>query len=215
MTRPPPTWRDVDSVVKRVKEEIEEAEREEERLFYTHYLPEMERARAAGRFPNTFFALPPDWRRSSSAPKFKLARQRAAIEAAVKRGDGKLLADLIRPISLDDEMLVNQEVEGGLAPETWDVIAKIITGELDLRKIRGRGRRKKTAEERRAQNPVHDAEDEVPNVELILTRLYYPSRTKAAIRKRAIEVAAKLTGARPETLKRHMRRSKGDRRRLG
>jgi hypothetical protein len=214
MTRPSPTWRDVDSVVKRVEEEIEEEELEQQRLFYTHYLPEIERARAAGLIPNTFFALPPDWRRSSSAPK--LARQRAAIEAAVKRGDGKLLADLIRPISLvGDEMFVNQEIEVSLALETWDVIGKIITGELDLRKIRGRGRRKNTAEERRAQNPVHDAEDMVPYVELILARLYPSQQTKAAIRKRAIEVAAKLTGARLETLKKHLRRSKGDKRRLG
>jgi hypothetical protein len=208
----PPKWSDESAVAKRVAEEIKEAELEEERLWYTHYLPEIEKAYATGRIPPV--RLLHDWNKPHAPAPKPTAKERAAIEAVLKSGDVEILADLIRPESLGSELLaVNPAVEQGLSLATWYLLTQLVTGELDLRKIRGRGRPKLTADDRRAASPVHDAADVFSEIKDILTCLY-PEQDHRQLRDRAIAIAAQHKGVAPSTLAKYLGRPKKDRRRL-
>jgi hypothetical protein len=163
-----PRWSDESAVARLVDEEIERAELEEERLFYTHYAPQL--------------------------PGVPESRINASIErnavAAAFRGDIAELAGL-----LDPEHPYNKHrkvpIRSRLSPETWQIIIQFLTGARSLRsgRLKGeRGRPKLSADERRAMNPVHDAADEFYAIKNILKRLY-PKQPSDQIEYRAERIA--------------------------
>jgi hypothetical protein len=211
---PAPPWSDVDAVRRRVRDRIEELRLEVDRLAWTTHtgLPDDD----AGDDCWAVHALVmkeiyQDWPQGTD--------EAVAAEAA-ECGDLEPLANLLRPLGgmlefgIPDE--VNPAIEK-LSPETWMIIVQFLTGQRNLKtgKLKGkRGPRKKKEEERRRDNPVHNAADFVPAVTAILQRLY-PTKGKAEIKRRAIEVAAWLEyPTRPAMLERHLRRPPGDRRRI-
>jgi hypothetical protein len=102
-----------------------------------------------------------------------------------------------------------------MEPSTRKLMAEFMTGDRNPQTGRkaGRGRPKMTREERRKINPIHRAADEVAVLRQRLHQLY-PMQSAITVRKRAIDLAAKRTGAALETLRRHLRRPKNDRRRI-
>jgi hypothetical protein len=188
-----PRWNDEAAVTKQtelVKEELEAAAMDEEREFY--FLP---------------------WHTHPGVPVSEICAyaERNAVEAA-ERGRVGQLADLLRP---DNPMNRYPFVPGSpirslLSPTTWMLVADLLIG----RHKRKPGRPKMTAEERRAMNPIHDADDMFPAIVDIVRRLY-PKQTQADIRDRAMLIAARLTGVtKAETVKFHRSRAKNDRRRI-
>jgi hypothetical protein len=82
------------------------------------------------------------------------------------------------------------------------------------------GRPKMTLEERREQNPVHDAAALFPEVVIELQNAF-PEKTTAVIRDRALELTALFMGIKSkgkqsesEQLKNYLNRSRNDRRRI-
>jgi hypothetical protein len=71
-----------------------------------------------------------------------------------------------------------------------------------------------STDQRLAVNPVHRAADEVPVIAAIL-KISYPDKPKPVVARRAAEVAAARSGARLETLLKHLSRSQRDPRRVG
>ena len=124
-------------------------------------------------------------------------RERIAVDNAVKGGDFRSLASLL----LDRQPLTQA---------TLELIAKRLTGELK----RKRGRRRMTADRRRAHYPVHDAADLVPQVELILGNAY---PDQPGIRDRALYVIEQHTAGKVTVrmLEHYLGRAKGNRRRAG
>jgi hypothetical protein len=143
--------------------------------------------------------------------------EKDAVEAAL-RGDVEPLANLLRPAGMPEWGIpdkVNSNV-AKLSPATWELIVELLTGRRNPKtgKLKGeRGPRKKSAEERRSWNPIHDAEDYVAPIAAILSRLY-PDKRRAEIKSRASEIAARWRGAQLHALKKHLRRGPGDRRRV-
>jgi hypothetical protein len=143
--------------------------------------------------------------------------EKDAVEAAL-RGDVEPLANLLRPAGMPEWGIpdkVNSNV-AKLSPATWELIVELLTGRRNPKtgKLKGeRGPRKKSAEERRSWNPIHDAEDYVAPIAAILSRLY-PDKRRAEIKSRASEIAARWRGAQLHALKKHLRRGPRDRRRV-
>jgi hypothetical protein len=106
------------------------------------------------------------------------------------------------------------ELRRALPAEAYDLIAGDKVKRSAGGKVkRPRGRPRLTYEERRANNPVHNAADDVPIVRNILRRLY-PKQLKKQIDDRAVSVAAKLHKIKGKTLRYHLKRPKSDHRRL-
>jgi hypothetical protein len=107
------------------------------------------------------------------------------------------------------ELLLDRSIRASLQQSTFALIADILCG----RKRKPAHRPKQTEIERRANNPIHDAADEVPAVQRML-RAWYPEQTKNQIYDRALSVVARRHDMRSEALATHLKRSKTDRRRL-
>ena len=139
-----------------------------------------------------------------------------ACEAAL-RGDLMPLVNLLTPEIFADIGINLPNVKiPYLKPSTWTLVVEFLAGKRNLRtgRLRGEPGRPAMAEEmRRKHNPVHDAADELPVIAAILTRLYPAVATKA-VKERAIAIAARRKGARPEILTRHLSRPGSDRRRI-
>lgn len=137
-------------------------------------------------------------------------REREVVEEA-KRGNVAPLAEWIRGRLAP------------MAPATRALIAEFLTGARNLGNGKPKGTRgapKKTEEERRSLNPIHDANDQVPIIQGIL-REFYPDQTSSHLRDRALSFAASRKGVRSrqkgnetETLKYHRNRSRKDHRRI-
>jgi hypothetical protein len=131
--------------------------------------------------------------------------EKAAVQAALCGNIGLL------------NNLVQRSLEGRLSPDTCALVGEFFTGRRNPHtgKLKGeRGPRRKLPDERRATNPVHDATDAFPIILELLSHAY-SEQTRAALRDRALQIAAGLnfcTDA--EALNVHKSRSKNDRRRL-
>jgi hypothetical protein len=189
-----PRWSDESAISKLVAEEIEQAELEEERLFYSHYAPQIP-------------GVPVSW--------INAGIERDAVAAAL-RGDIAELAGLLNPEHPYNK-LRKIPIRSRLSPETWRLVVQFLTGERNLRsgRLKGeRGRPQMSSEERRAASPVHDAADEVLSIKIILHQLY-PDQDRGQINDRAIAIAARRGGTAPSTLSKYLNRPRRDRRRLG
>jgi hypothetical protein len=131
-----------------------------------------------------------------------------AVEAAEGGNYGPLakLLDSTHPLNHPE---INPPIRASLAPSTYALIANILSG----RRKKPAHRPKLTEIERRAINPIHGAADEVPKVERML-RAWYPEQTAKQIYDRALYVVSCRHKMKSETLATHLRRSKGDHRRL-
>jgi hypothetical protein len=116
------------------------------------------------------------------------------VVKAALRGDVASLAKLL----LDENWQ-------WLQPETRKLMRDVMLG----KPIRSVGRPKKTAEERSARTPIHRAAADANCLKSRLRELY-PAIPRAAVRERAMEIAAKRTGVSLEALRRQLRRSSKD-----
>jgi hypothetical protein len=140
--------------------------------------------------------------------------EEAAVAAAL-RGDLSLLVNMLAPHPGGPEDMVNPAIQY-VSPATWAIVCEFLTGERNLKtgRMRGEpGKPKMSGDQRRADNPVHRAADEVPIVAAVLKEAY-PDKPERMIAMRAAEVAAARNGARVETLLKHLRRPPGDPRRV-
>jgi hypothetical protein len=203
-----PRWIDEEAVAEFVAKEIAQDELDELYRLEEYKEPDIK--------------LPKGWRDAPMRPELGFAydigiSEWEAVEAAMC-GDVEPLAMLLRPFSgellgLPDE--VNPAIKR-LSPDAWEIIVQFLTGERNPKtgKLRGeRGPRKKSAEERRAESPVHGAAAEVDTIRAILRRSY-PDQHNSQIRDRAIEIAAQRNGVEASTLAKYLRRPRKDRRRL-
>jgi len=90
-----------------------------------------------------------------------------------------------------------------LAPATRTLINEFLERKRSLKTGKKGGAEKKSADERRAMNPVHNAAAEFPLIRNIL-RAAFPTQSRADIRMRAEELAATRNGARVGTLRIHL-----------
>lgn len=189
-----PLWADEDDVYARVQEELKNAELEEERQFYL---------------------LP--WETYPGAPADEVIRgiEQQALDAW-RRGDLNPLTDLLRPdYPLNKHPLIKhgRPIRDQLSAEVWSLICDRLLG-----KKRKRGRPKKTAEERRMSNPIHDTAEMVPAIENILLR-HYPNQPTSRVKERARAFAERLMGhddpdSAGSKVSGYLNRSKNDRGRL-
>jgi hypothetical protein len=131
-----------------------------------------------------------------------------AVQAA-EGGNYAPLAELLDPKHPLNHPEIKPPIRASLAPRTYALIADILSG----RRKKPAHRPKLTEIERRAINPIHGASDEVPAVERML-RAWYPDHTANQIYDRALSAVARRHNMELETLAAHLKRSKGDRRRL-
>jgi hypothetical protein len=131
-----------------------------------------------------------------------------AVDAAVKGGNYKPLAWLLDPKNPLNNQRMEPALRTKLAPTTYALLAEIVSG---LRK-RPKHRPRLTEHERRMNNPIHDAVDEVPGIEGML-RAWYPDRTAKDIYDRALYVVASRHQVTLEALDAYLKRSVGDHRR--
>ena len=102
-----------------------------------------------------------------------------------------------------------------ISPEIWRLVMEYVRGERNPKtgKRKGdRGPRKKTSAERRATTPTHDAADFVPVIQTYL-REAYPKQDRGEINDRALKIAARIKGARADTVADHQKRGRRDRHR--
>lgn len=131
-----------------------------------------------------------------------------AVEAA-EGGNYGPLAELLDPKHPLNHPQINPPIRVSLAASTYALIADILSG----RRKKPAHRPKLTEIERRAINPIHEAADEVHAVQRML-RAWYPEQTAQQIYSRTLEIVACRHKVKSETLAAHLKRSKGDRRRL-
>jgi hypothetical protein len=199
-----PKWSDKKAVAKRVADEIEEGRLEIERLWtiYPH-----------GRFslPRQLLALE-ELMEAEGARGWPIGDEKGAVEAA-RRGDMEPLANLLRPLVSPPEFEIPDEVNPKikyLSPATWSIIADFLTGALNPRtgRVKGRpGRPKLSEEERRAKNRVHDAADEFAVIRDML-RYLYPERCSAEINLSAEYIAQDRARIKTSVLNLRKRRRK-------
>lgn len=102
------------------------------------------------------------------------------------RGDPSTLIKLLRSEHpFNEHPMGDRALRDQLSEQTWALICERLQG-----KPLKRGRPKRTADERRARNPIHDAADIAPTIENIL-RQNYPHQD---VRDRAYAFAEKLMG---------------------
>jgi hypothetical protein len=180
----PPRWEHLIAVARRVWDELDEAE-----YRFNVWDPEV---------------LPMDWPPPPYVPTDRdLAEdQEAAIAAFKEQGDAFLLGHLILsrmkpPLDKSTSLLVWELLHAG-AP-------KPKPGRVGAPKLTEAARRKK--------NPIHDAADDVDRIIPVLER-DYSEQGKRDIKDRAIDIAAKRHGVDRDRLKKHVGRSREDRRRI-
>jgi len=132
--------------------------------------------------------------------------ERKAVDQA-QQGNVQPLAELLLPLYPFNRYEAHK-IRESLADSTWVMISERLCG-----KKAKRGRPKKTTDERRAHNLVHDAADEVPIVRRILER-GYPGQGSRQIYDLTLCIVADRHNLDQETLNKYLRRSKLDRRRL-
>jgi hypothetical protein len=130
-----------------------------------------------------------------------------AVDAA-EGGNYAPLAKLFDPKHPLNHPDIKPPICASLTPKTYALVFDILSG-----RKKPAHRPKLTDIERRAINPIHDAADEVPVVERML-HTWYPDQTANEIYNRTLYVVAHRHQVRPETLAAHLKRSRGDRRRL-
>ena len=136
--------------------------------------------------------------------RFKAAEEVAV--AAARQGDPAVLANLLRSENRD-----------WLGRDAIELAIEFMTGRRILGTGNPKGKRgpgKKTPEQRRAMNPIHDAASDALLIQYYLRHLY-PEQSADEVRDRAVEFMAERAGVDPETLHNHLARSRKDRRRLG
>jgi len=131
-----------------------------------------------------------------------------AVEAAMN-GNYAPLAELLNPTHPLNRPEIKPPICASLQPSTYALVADILLG----RQKKPSHRPKLTEIERRAINPIHGAADEIPVVERML-RAWYPEKTAGQIYAQALSVVARRHNMKSETLAAHLKRSKGDHRRL-
>jgi|RhiMetdeSRZDD1v2_1073273.scaffolds.fasta_scaffold35305_6 hypothetical protein len=128
--------------------------------------------------------------------------------AEVERGNLKPLAALLHPHHpMNKYPIYGRTLISALSPSTWELISDLLVG----RRKRNRGRPRKTEEQRRAMNPVHDATDEVLLIEQILSE-HYPEQNNRQIRDRALQIVERRSGISQDILAGRLKRSKSDHR---
>jgi hypothetical protein len=101
-----------------------------------------------------------------------------------------------------------------LAPAIRKLINEFLTHKRSLKTGKKVGGQKKSDEERRVINPVHDAAEEMWLISNIL-RQHWPAQTAAALHRRAIAIATERHRLSSEQLlRKHLSRAAGDRRRV-
>jgi hypothetical protein len=131
--------------------------------------------------------------------------ERVAV-AAARQGNLSALVELLRS--------QNRE---WLRPDTIELAIEYMTGMRipDTGNPKGkRGPGKKTPEQRRALNPIHDAASDARLIMHYLRKLY-SEQTADAVRDRVVAIVAKRTGVKKRTLRSHLVRSRNDPRRIG
>src|SRR5262245_3526090 len=155
-----PHWTDEEAKLNLVKEELWEDERD-------YDVPDL-------RLPKSYLRwkrLPPEEQR-----KYVYRMEEQEALQAAKDGD-------FRPLRMltDPDHILNMRpprIRDNLSAAAWGLINQ----RLDGKKIGKPGAKKKAPDERRADNPVHDAATLlVPEVTRVLCR-YYPDRKKAEIK---------------------------------
>ena len=131
-----------------------------------------------------------------------------AVDAAEQEGNYKPLAWLLDPKNPLNNQRMEPALCSTLAPTTYALIADIVSG----RRKRPKHRPRLTERERRKDNPIHDAADEVPGVKGML-RAWYPDQTATQIHDRALYVVAERHQVNLEELDAYLKRPTGDHRR--
>lgn len=131
-----------------------------------------------------------------------------AVDAAEKEGNYKPLAWLVDPKNPLNNQRMEPSLRSTLAPTTHALIADVVSG----RRKRPKRRPRLTERERRMNNPIHDAADDVRGVEGML-RAWYPDQTATQIHDRALYVAANRHRVNIEELDAYLKRPTGDHRR--
>lgn len=187
-----PNWSDEKGVAKLVKEIL------------------AERQITADRFRNFQPRYNPPLDDDDAAVESIIAEKSAV--AVAYRGDIVPLTELLR-----------DPHRNWLLPNTVELVVEFMTGKRNPQtgrpkgKPKGKGavgRRKMTSEQRLAANPIHRAAFEATVLKQEL-RQRYRSQKAAEVRERALELAAKRNNVELGRLRRHLKLSKNDRRRLG
>jgi hypothetical protein len=199
----PPAWKDEAALVEYVNQAITALLRDPGISGVEYGVPALPRSIAADWLAKAMEYKP---------VKFGLETYRfiesEAVDEAVKNGNYKPLAWLLDPKNPLNNQRMEPALRTTLAPTTYALIAEIVSG---LRK-RPKHRPSLTEYERRMNNPIHDAVDEVPGVEGML-RAWYPDRTAKDIYDRALYVVAIRHSVPLEALDAYLKRSQGDHRR--
>jgi hypothetical protein len=132
-----------------------------------------------------------------------------AVAAARQRGDFAPLAELLR--SWHPLNNITPAIRSSLAPDTYDLLADILTGQH--KPPRPRGRRKESELERRERNPIHDAAGEVVPIKRMLLA-WYPRPQYTRHHNQALLVVERRYGLKTGALANYLNRSKKDQRRL-
>jgi hypothetical protein len=137
--------------------------------------------------------------------------EREAVERA-SRGDFSGLADLVDPSNpFNHPAAASQSrVRSNLTEGTWKLVANKLAGHWKTR----RGRPKATADERRFESPTHGAAGLAQAYKLIL-RVAYPDQSEENVKAMAAAAAERKTKVPRQKIAGYLKRSKGDRRRLG
>ena len=135
--------------------------------------------------------------RGPPGDEFRYA-ERVAVGAA-ERGD-------VAPLA---ELLLDEKNWQRLQPETRKLVTEVMLGKHRSGKRLSVGRPRMTTKGRAARNPIHRAEDAALTLKSRLQQVY-PGIARAAVRKRAMEIAAQRTGVSLEALRRQLKRSSND-----
>ena len=194
----PPSWIDDEAVYELVQSEMGQIALEEERQFYL---------------------LP--WETYPGVPADEVTDEieQSALEAW-RRKNPNPLTDLLHPEHpLNKHGWFGRPIREQLSAEAWSLIRERLLHKPRKRggkqPVKRGGRPKMTAEERRENNPVHDAAAKVPAIEAIL-RQNYPDQAKEDVVDRAYAFAGMLMGIDDagNKVRNYLNRSKKDRARL-
>jgi hypothetical protein len=171
MSREPPPWRDEalsEAVADWANAELDEGDLEAERQFCT---------------------LAWDTHPGVPASEIFADAERDAVRAFEKRGDLGPLVQLLdqgHPFNSPAATFGRRPISQGLAPETSQLVADVLAG----RRKRPSRRPPLTSDERRALNPIYDAEADARRLEAIIGEAYR-EKDKEAILNQALHAAAR------------------------
>jgi hypothetical protein len=199
----PPAWKDAAALVNYVNEAITALLSDPGISGAEYGVPALPRSVAANWLAKAMEHTP---------VKFGLETYRfiesEAVDAAEKAGNYKPLAWLLDPKNPLNNQRMEPALRSTLAPTTYALIAEIVSG----RRKRAKHRPRLTERERRMDNRIHDAADEVPGVEGML-RAWYPDQKTTQIHDRALYVVADRHQVNLEELDSYLKRPTRDHRR--